>query len=81
MAGQSAPEDHAAILLPAELHGQDTVFMVRVQRRFRSWGLMVRSAKRVSNHEAPILILRPHPSRRLLTQAPHDEGIKRFVTQ
>jgi hypothetical protein len=54
MAGQpSAPEDHAATLLPAEPRSHDTVFMVRVQRRFRSWGLMVRSAKRVSNHVAP----------------------------
>jgi hypothetical protein len=45
MAGQpSAPEDHAATLLPAEPRSHDTVFMVRVQRRFRSWGLMVRSA-------------------------------------
>src|SRR5258708_4761488 len=53
MAGQpSAPEDHAATLLQAEPRSHDTVFMVRVQRRFRSWGLMVRSAKRVSNHEA-----------------------------
>jgi hypothetical protein len=43
MAGQpSAPEDHAATLLPAEPRSHDTVFMVRVQRRFRSWGLMVR---------------------------------------
>jgi len=33
MAGQpSAPEDHAATLLLAEPHSQDTVFMVRVQR-------------------------------------------------
>jgi len=45
MAGQpSAPEDHAATLLQAEPRSHDTVFMVRVQRRFRSWGLMVRSA-------------------------------------
>ncbi len=44
MAGQpSAPEDHAATLLQAEPRSHDTVFMVRVQRRFRSWGLMVRS--------------------------------------
>jgi hypothetical protein len=53
MAGQpSAPEDHAATLLQAEPRSHDTVFMVRVQRRFRSWGLMVRSAalRRVSNH-------------------------------
>ncbi len=43
MAGQpSAPEDHAATLLQAELRSHDTVFMVRVQRRFRSWRLMVR---------------------------------------
>ena len=43
MAGQpSAPEDHAATLLQAEPRSHDTVFMVRVQRRFRSWGLMVR---------------------------------------
>ena len=42
MAGQpSAPEDHAATLLQAEPRSHDTVFMVRVQRRFRSWGLMV----------------------------------------
>ena len=53
MAGQpSAPEDHAATLLQAELRSHDTVFMVRVQRRFRSWRLMVRSASsRVSNRE------------------------------
>jgi ligand-binding sensor domain-containing protein len=49
MAGQpSAPEDHAATLLQAEPRSHDTVFMVRVQRRFRSWGLMVRSAERAS---------------------------------
>ena len=56
MAGQpSAPEDHAATLLQAEPRSHDTVFMVRVQRRFRSWGLMVRSAAapRVSNHAGP----------------------------
>ena len=55
MAGQpSAPEDHAATLLQAEPRSHDTVFMVRVQRRFRSWGLMVRSAHlaRISNHGA-----------------------------
>ena len=47
MAGQpSAPEDHAATLLQAEPRSHDTVFMVRVQRRFRSWGLMVRSPPR-----------------------------------
>jgi len=53
MAGQpSAPEDHAATLLQAEPRSHDTVFMVRVQRRFRSWGLMVRSPPKagVSNH-------------------------------
>lgn len=53
MAGQpSAPEDHAATLLPTEPRRHDTVFMVGVQRPFRSWGLMVR--RRVSallNHE------------------------------
>jgi hypothetical protein len=44
MAGQqSAPEDYADMLLPAEPDSHDTVFMVRVQRRFRRWGLMVRS--------------------------------------
>jgi hypothetical protein len=55
MAGQpSAPEDHAATLLQAEPRSHDTVFMVRVQRRFRSWGLMVRRrVSAVSNHEAP----------------------------
>lgn len=74
MAGQpSAPEDHAAILLPAEPRSHDTVFMVRVQRRFRSWGLMVR--RRVS------AVSNPHPSRRLLTQAPLDEGIERLWPQ
>lgn len=58
MAGQpSAPEDHAATLLLAEPRSQDTVFMARVQRRFRSWELMVRSRAccGVSNHEAPML--------------------------
>ena len=65
MAGQpSAPEDHAATLLQAEPRSHDTVFMVRVQRRFRSWGLMVGSAlfARVSgrcshrreNHAGPL---------------------------
>ena len=65
MAGQpSAPEDHAATLLQAEPRSHDTVFMVRVQRRFRSWGLMVRSAHlaRVSNHEGPAFA-RGYPSR------------------
>jgi len=39
MAGQqSAPDDYAATLLPAEPHSQDTVFMVRVQRRFGAGG-------------------------------------------
>jgi hypothetical protein len=61
MAGQpSAPEDHAATLLPAEPRSQDTVFMACVQRRFRSWELMVRSravarvtgSHRSENHEA-----------------------------
>ena len=41
--GNQAPEDYAATLLPAEPHSQDTVFMVRVQRRFRGWRLMVLS--------------------------------------
>jgi hypothetical protein len=55
MAGQpSAPEDHAATLLPAEPRSHDTVFMACVQRRFRSWELMVRS--RVS---APSRTMRP----------------------
>jgi hypothetical protein len=55
MAGQpGAPEDFAATLLPAEPDNHGTVFMVRVQRPFRCWGLMVRSAgarPRVSNHD------------------------------
>jgi hypothetical protein len=61
MAGQpSAPEDHAATLLQAEPRSHDTVFMVRVQRRFRSWGLMVRRrASAVSNHRGPGLAARP----------------------
>jgi len=46
--GNQAPEDYAATLLPAEPHSQDTVFMVRVQRRFRGWRLMVISAASLS---------------------------------
>jgi hypothetical protein len=34
------------MLLPAEPDSHDTVFMVRVQRRFRRWGLMVRRRKK-----------------------------------
>lgn len=53
MAGQpSAPEDHAATLLLAEPRSQDTVFMARVQRRFRSWELMVRS-RALAQHLEP----------------------------
>ena len=63
MAGQpSAPEDHAATLLQAEPRSHDTVFMVRVQRRFRSWGLMVRRREAPSRtmqaRIAPASILR-----------------------
>ena len=66
MAGQpSAPEDHAATLLQAEPRSHDTVFMVRVQRRFRSWGLMVRSREAASRTmEALLLHLGLYPSRR-----------------
>lgn len=63
MAGQpSAPEDHAATLLQAEPRSHDTVFMVRVQRRFRSWGLMVRRrVSAASNREGPLMHLGLHP--------------------
>src|SRR5437868_2001273 len=72
MAGQpSAPEDHAATLLQAEPRSHDTVFMVRVQRRFRSWGLMVRSREAASRTMRPQTSL--HPSRRAF-RAPQDEG-------
>jgi hypothetical protein len=60
MAGQpSAPEDHAATLLPAEPRSHDTVFMVRVQRRFRSWGAHGEEPAKagVSNHAG-----RTHPA-------------------
>ena len=61
MAGQpSAPDDYAVTLLPAEPHRQDTVFMVRVQRRFQRWGLMVRRrVSAVSNHATPLVQLIP----------------------
>ena len=53
MAGQpSAPEDHAATLLQAEPRSHDTVFMVRVQLRFRSWGLMMMSGSSASTFAA-----------------------------
>ena len=52
MAGQpSAPEDHAATLLPTEPRRHDTVFMVGVQRPFRSWGLMMRRRARRSRND------------------------------
>jgi hypothetical protein len=35
----------------------------------------------VSNHEAAVPVAGPHPSRRLLVQAPQDEEIKLVVTQ
>jgi len=76
MAGQpSAPEDHAATLLQAEPRSHDTVFMVRVQRRFRSWGLMVRSApKRASRTMKARLSLAAILRDARLLRAPQDEG-------
>ncbi len=72
MAGQpSAPEDHAATLLQAEPRSHDTVFMVRVQRRFRSWGLMVRRRScAVWNHVARLV---PFILRDARKRAPQDE--------
>ena len=62
MAGQpSAPEDHAATLLPTEPRHHDTVFMVGVQRPFRSWGLMVRRRQRVRAKRCPMTGSAPSP--------------------
>ncbi len=36
---------------------------------------------RRENHEASVLVSRPRPSRRLLAQAPLDEGVKLRLTQ
>jgi len=71
MAGQpSAPEDHAATLLPAEPRSQDTVFMACVQRRFRSWELMVRSALlRASPDRIARRIMRPDRASSFETRA------------
>jgi hypothetical protein len=40
-----------------------------------------RRVSAVSNHEAPGADSGPRPSRRLLAQAPQDEGIKLVMTQ
>jgi len=47
-----------------------------------SQSLMVRRrVSAVSNHEAPVCEFGPRPSRRLLAQAPQDEGIESVMTQ